>query len=79
MRKQPARLASKLLKIRSELGYSQRGLIRAMGLEAELSQGEISMFESGKRVPSLQVLRRYAILRGTWIDFLVDDDMDIPN
>lgn len=39
--------------IRISLGLSQRGLIRQMGLQEELSQAEISMFESGRRIPSL--------------------------
>jgi transcriptional regulator with XRE-family HTH domain len=76
VRKKSERIAEKLQSIRIDLGLSQRGLIRAMGLEGELSQGEISMFESGKRIPSLYVLRKYAILRGTWIDYIVDDELE---
>jgi len=78
VRKKSERIAEKLLIIRTDLGLSQRGLIRAMGLEGELSQGEISMFESGRRIPSMLVLRKYAILGKTWIDYIVDDELDFP-
>lgn len=77
-RKNPARLAEKLLKIRTELGYSQRGLIKAMNLENELTQAEVSMFESGRRIPSFIVLRCYSKLAGIWTDFLIEDSWDLP-
>lgn len=78
-RRNPERLAEKLLAIRKALGYSQRGLIRAMNLEGELTQAEISMFESGKRVPNLLVLREYAVLARVWIDYLVEDSLELPS
>jgi transcriptional regulator with XRE-family HTH domain len=74
----PEHLASKLLDIRTRLGLSQRGLIRQMGLVDDLTQAEVSMFESGRRVPSLLVLKAYADLAGLWIDVLVSDDVDVP-
>lgn len=77
-RRNPKRLAEKLLTIRTSLGLSQRGLIRQMGLQGELSQAEISMFESGRRIPSLLVLREYALLANLWIDALVVDEVDLP-
>lgn len=77
-RRNPERLGEKLLAIRKALGYSQRGLIRAMDLEGELTQAEISMFESGKRAPSLLVLRKYAVLARVWIDYLVEDSLELP-
>lgn len=49
-----------------------------MKLEGELTQAEISMFESGKRVPNLLVLRGYAVLARVWIDYLVDDSLELP-
>jgi transcriptional regulator with XRE-family HTH domain len=78
-RRNPKRLAEKLLAIRVSLDLSQRGLIRRMGLQDELSQAEISMFESGRRVPSLLVLREYALLANVWMDALVVDELDLPN
>jgi transcriptional regulator with XRE-family HTH domain len=78
MRRNPERLAAKLLQIRNNLGLSQRGLIRRMGLSDELTQAEVSMFESGRRMPSLLVLKEYADMAGVWIDALVSDDLDLP-
>lgn len=77
-RRNPERLAEKLAAIRRGLNLSQRGLIRRMGLADELAQAEISMFESGRRIPSLLVLREYARLAGVWMDVLVEDDLDLP-
>jgi|ERR1051325_9017492 transcriptional regulator with XRE-family HTH domain len=77
-RRNPERLAEKLSTIRRELNLSQRGLIRRMGLTNELTQAEVSMFESGRRIPSLLVLREYAVLAGVWMDVLVSDDIDLP-
>jgi transcriptional regulator with XRE-family HTH domain len=77
-RRAPKRLAEKLLAIRLSLNLSQRGLIRKMGLEGELKQAEVSMYESGRRFPSILVLREYALLAGVWIDYLVVDDLDLP-
>jgi transcriptional regulator with XRE-family HTH domain len=77
-RRNPERLAEKLTAIRRGLNLSQRGLIRRMGLADELAQAEISMFESGRRIPSLLVLREYARLAGVWMDVLVADELDLP-
>ncbi len=77
-RRNPKRLAEKLLMIRISLGLSQRGLIRQMGLQEELSQAEISMFESGRRIPSLLVLHEYAHLANLWMDALIVDEFDLP-
>jgi hypothetical protein len=49
---------------------SRSGLIRQMGLEGELPQAEVSMYESGRQITSLLVLREYARLAGLWIDAL---------
>jgi transcriptional regulator with XRE-family HTH domain len=77
-RRNPGRLSEKLLAVRTELGLSQRGLIRQMGLEGELTQAEVSMYESGRRLPGLLVLREYARLAGVWMDVLVGDELDLP-
>lgn len=77
-RRNPERLSEKLLAVRTALGLSQRGLIRRMGLEGELTQAEVSMYESGRRVPGLLVLREYARLAGVWMDVLVGDELDLP-
>jgi transcriptional regulator with XRE-family HTH domain len=77
-RRNPERLAEKLLAIRKALNLSQRVLIRRMGLEGDLTQAEVSMFESGRRIPSLLVLHEYARIAGVWMDVLVADNLDLP-
>jgi hypothetical protein len=48
-----------------------------MGL-GELTQAEVSMFESGRRIPSLLVLREYSLIANIWMDTLVADELDLP-
>ena len=77
-RRRPARLAEKLVQIRTALGLSQNELIGKMGLAGELLREEISDFERGKREPPLPVLLEYARVVGVYIDCLVDDEVDLP-
>ena len=49
-----------------------------MGLEDNLTQAEISMFESGRCIPSLLVLHEYAEVAGVWMDAPTVDDIDLP-
>ncbi|HEX8733943.1 MAG TPA: helix-turn-helix transcriptional regulator [Pyrinomonadaceae bacterium] len=71
-------LAKKLLEIREKLNLKQAELIKKLGLENEIYQGNISEYESGKRQPSLPVLLKYAQLAGVCLDVLVDDDLALP-
>jgi transcriptional regulator with XRE-family HTH domain len=77
-RRKPVRLAEKLLVIRTELGLSQNGLIRRMGLVDDLTQAEISMFERGIRIPPLPVLLEYSKTANVYVDVLIDDSLDLP-
>ncbi|OLE55619.1 MAG: hypothetical protein AUG51_02345 [Acidobacteria bacterium 13_1_20CM_3_53_8] len=77
-RRKPKRLAEKLLKIRTDLGLSQNGLIRRMGFAGDLTQAEISMFERGIRVPSLPVILEYARAANVYMEVLVSDELDLP-
>jgi transcriptional regulator with XRE-family HTH domain len=77
-RRKPARLAEKLLDIRTSLGLSQNGMVRQMGFAGEITQAEISMFERGIRVPSLPVLLKYARAANLYLEVLVDDSLDLP-
>lgn len=77
-RRKPARLAEKLLAIRTGLGLSQNGIIRQMGFVHDLSQAEISMFERGVRVPPLPVLLEYARAANVLVEVLIDDALDLP-
>jgi transcriptional regulator with XRE-family HTH domain len=74
----PARLANKLLEIRTTLGLSQNEMIRRLDLPGTILQGSISGYELGTRIPPPPILLKYAEVAGVWIDVLVDDDLDLP-
>ena len=83
----PARLAEKLLQIRTKLGLSQNQMIRRLGLEGELIQSHISAYEQEneklRRVPPPSVLLAYARAisttgRGELLEALLDDEMELP-
>lgn len=83
-RKKPARLASKLLLIREQLGLSQGGLIRRLGLESQIERDYISKFERGILEPTLDVLLAYAraisiTSRGEFLEAIIDDEMELPD
>lgn len=75
----PTRLGEKIVKIRRELGLSQNGLLRRLGLSEVLFQGDISAYELGNRVPDLRTLLLLADLAGVFVDVLIDDTLDLPN
>lgn len=75
----PARLGEKIVKIRRELGLSQNGLLRQLGLTEVLFQGDISAYELGNRVPDLRTLLLLANLAGVFVDVLIDDTLDLPD
>lgn len=77
-RRKPARLAEKLLAIRTGLELSQNGMIRRIGFVDELSQAEVSMFERGVRVPPLPVILEYARAANVYVEVLIDDCLDLP-
>jgi transcriptional regulator with XRE-family HTH domain len=75
----PARLGEKIFQIRRELGLSQNGLLRRLGLTEVLFQGDISAYELGNRVPDLRMLLLLASLAGVFVDVLIDDTLDLPD
>ena len=77
-RQKPARLAEKLLQIRTALNLSQNGMIRHLGLTEEITQDYISAYERGVREPPLPVLLKYARAAGLCVDVLIDDDLSLP-
>src|SRR5712692_4043552 len=82
-RRRPARLAEKLLLIRHELGLSQGGVVRHLGLENQIGRDYVSKFERDLLEPTLNVLLAYAraISRsksGEILEAIIDDDKDIP-
>ncbi len=74
----PARLAEKLLQIRSTLKLSQNEMRRHLNLSEKFQQGSISGYELGTRIPPLPVLQAYADAAGVWTDVLIRDDLDLP-
>lgn len=78
VRPKPARLAEKLVHIRTQLGLSQNGILRLLGFEEIFSRNYISAFETGAREPPLPVLLAYARLVGICAAVLIDDALDLP-
>ncbi|SRR5258707_12005479 len=83
-RKKPTRLAGKLLFIREQLGLSQGGLIRHLGMENQIERDYISKFERGILEPTLDVLLAYARAistkgRGEFLEAIIDDELDLPD
>lgn len=78
-RPKPARLASKLLQIRTLLGLTQEQMLNRLSYrKSPLYASQISDFEQGKREPPLLVLLRYSRIAGVPMEILVDDELDIP-
>lgn len=59
-----------LQRAREEKGYTQVKL----AMEAEISQQSITFYESGTRVPSLDVAQRIAKVLNCSIDYLIGND-----
>ncbi|MBO0862106.1 MAG: helix-turn-helix transcriptional regulator [Chloracidobacterium sp.] len=78
-RRRPRLLALKLREVRRRLSLSQGALIKHMGVQNHINQGEISDFEHGVREPDLLTLKAYADAVGVSIDCLVDDDAKLPD
>jgi transcriptional regulator with XRE-family HTH domain len=78
-RPRPARLSEKLFEIRSQLGLSQNEVIRRMGLVDRLVQAEVSAYERGLREPPLYVLLAYARAANILVEWLIDDEVDLPD
>jgi transcriptional regulator with XRE-family HTH domain len=79
-RRRPRLLAAKLREIRDRLGpLSQCELVERMGLTDYIDQGDISDFERGIREPDLPTLKAYADKSGISTDYLIDDEVDLPD
>lgn len=77
-RRRPERLAEKLLTIRNAFGLSQTEAVKRLDAEGMIVASQISEFESGRRVPSLLLLLRYAHLARVHVEDLIDDELDLP-
>ena len=80
-RKNPKKLPEKLKKIRLALHQSQRSLIKYLDAEDELIQSHISAFEdiNNNRIPSLNILLKYARAVNVSTDVLIDDELELPD
>jgi transcriptional regulator with XRE-family HTH domain len=83
VRERVRRLPEKLLSVREWLGLSQNEMIDRLGLTGELSQSDISRYESGQREPPLRQILLYAKavggrdVTGKYLEMLIDDDLDL--
>ena len=75
----PKHLASKLRRIRLDLGLSQTEMAYRLGVADRIPREDISTFERGTREPPLPVLLRYARLIKSSVDVLIDDELDLPD
>ena len=76
-RPRPKHLAAKLLKIRRDLGISQAGMVKRIGLGIPYSYSFISKYENDKNEPPSMVLLAYAKLIGVSVDVLIDDEREL--
>ena len=77
-RQKPARLGEKLLQMRETLGLSQNEMIRYVGLDSVVSRNNLSIYESGRREPSVIIIMKFARAVGIPRELLVDDELDLP-
>jgi transcriptional regulator with XRE-family HTH domain len=77
-RPKPERLAEKLRQIRLALGLSQPEMLKRLGLEEAMQYARISEYETGQREPSLLTLLAYSYVAGVHMEFLADDELDLP-
>lgn len=78
-RPRPARLAAKLLEIRTKLDLTQAEMFERLGdTGTRLYVGHIDDFEKDRRVPTLQVVLAYARAAKISTDILIDDTLDLP-
>ena len=77
-RTRTARLAEKLLQIRTQLGLSQSEMLERLGFADELFRSNVSQYERGDRFPPLPVILEYARAANVYVDALIDDSVDLP-
>jgi transcriptional regulator with XRE-family HTH domain len=78
-RPRPARLANKLLQIRTSLGLSQTEMFERLGdTGTRLYARHIDDYEKDRRIPHLEVVLAYARAAGISMEAIVDDALDLP-
>lgn len=78
-RSRVVRLPEKLHQIRKSLRLSQGGMLRLLNFPDVTDRSVISAYERGEREPPLPILLRYARVANLSVDYLIDDDMDLPD
>ena len=75
----PKRLPDKLRRIREILGVpTYEDMLRLLDLPNDrLQRNAIYYYETGKRVPGLDVLLRYSELSGVSVNDLIDDRVEL--
>jgi transcriptional regulator with XRE-family HTH domain len=78
-RPKPVYLASKLKQIRRYLNLSQERMVERLDYrQSPLVASQISEFENDKREPPIQLLLCYARAAGIALEYLVDDELPLP-
>lgn len=77
----PKKLGQKLRQIRLRKNLTQGKMIRIVNplQNTEDNRARISLYENGKRVPSLIEVYNYAKFYGVSMEHLVDDDLELPD
>lgn len=79
-RPRPTRLAKKLRQIRLGLGLTQAEMFKKLGrTRTSLRVGHVGEFESGDRVPTLQVVLAYARAGKVSMEEIADDKLKLPS
>ena len=77
-RSRPLKLGKKLKQIRLSLELSQAQMVKRLSLKNEpVYPASISMYECGKREPSLRTILAYARLGRVTVESLIDDEMKL--
>ena len=78
-RVRPKRLGEKLLAIRNHFDCSLAQMAEKLSnRELKVSRTVISAYELNDREPPLPVLLAYGRLANVYVDFLIDDRLDLP-
>ena len=77
-RAMPKKLGKKLLQIRTNLGMSQREIVKALKYrDTPLRASQISQYEQGQREPTMMLVLAYARLAKTSVESLIDDKIKL--
>lgn len=79
-RAKPARLAEKLIGIRTALNLTAEEMIKRLDYPSiPLHRASITEYEKGRREPPALILLQYARAANIFLEVLVDDSIDLPD